>query len=54
MSRIKEAFAGGKAFIPFLTCGDPDLETTEAIVHAMAQPRARSSRPPMPGPCPAA
>ena len=37
MSRIKEAFAGGKAFIPFLTCGDPDLETTEAIVHAMAQ-----------------
>ena len=37
MSRISEAFAHGKAFIPFLTCGDPDLETTEAAVRAMAQ-----------------
>ena len=37
MSRIAEAFAHGKAFIPFLTCGDPDLETTEAAVRAMAQ-----------------
>lgn len=36
MSRIKEAFAGGKAFIPFITCGDPDLETTAAIVRSMA------------------
>ena len=36
MSRIAEAFAHGKAFIPFLTCGDPDLETTEAAVRAMA------------------
>ena len=36
MSRISEAFAHGKAFIPFLTCGDPDLETTEAAVRAMA------------------
>ena len=26
--RIQAAFAQGKAFIPFLTCGDPDLETT--------------------------
>ncbi len=32
MSRIKEAFAGGKAFIPFITCGDPDLETTAEVV----------------------
>ncbi len=32
MSRIKEAFANGKAFIPFITCGDPDLETTAACV----------------------
>ena len=32
MSRIKEAFAKGKAFIPFLTCGDPDLETTKKLV----------------------
>ena len=37
MSRISEAFTHGKAFIPFLTCGDPDLETTEAAVRAMAQ-----------------
>ena len=36
MSRIAQAFAHGKAFIPFLTCGDPDLETTEAAVRAMA------------------
>lgn len=26
-----------KAFIPFITCGDPDLETTAAIVRAMAK-----------------
>ncbi len=37
MNRIADAFARGKAFIPFLTCGDPDLETTEAAVRAMAQ-----------------
>lgn len=36
MSNIKKAFQSGKAFIPFLTCGDPDLETTSAIVRAMA------------------
>ena len=24
----------GKAFIPFITCGDPDLETTEAAIRA--------------------
>ena len=34
MSRIKSAFSDGKAFIPFITCGDPDLETTEKIVRA--------------------
>ncbi len=34
MSKIKEAFAGGKAFIPFITCGDPDLDTTKEIVRA--------------------
>lgn len=26
MSKIADAFAHGKAFIPFITCGDPDLE----------------------------
>lgn len=36
MSKIKEAFAKGKAFIPFITCGDPDLETTKAVVKSMA------------------
>ena len=34
MSRIKSAFADGKAFIGFITCGDPDLETTAAAVRA--------------------
>ena len=37
MSRIAEAFKNGKAFIPFLTCGDPDLETTAAIIRACAE-----------------
>lgn len=32
MSKIKSAFENGKAFIPFITCGDPDLETTAKIV----------------------
>ena len=36
MSNIKTAFQNGNAFIPFITCGDPDLETTEALVYAMA------------------
>lgn len=35
MSRIQEAFQKKKAFIPFITCGDPDLETTEKLVYAM-------------------
>lgn len=34
MSRIAKAFENGKAFIPFITCGDPDLETTAAAVRA--------------------
>ncbi len=36
MSNIAKAFEGGKAFIPFVTCGDPDLETTAKIVREMA------------------
>ena len=32
MSNIRKAFANGKAFIPFVTCGDPDLETTVRVV----------------------
>ena len=35
--RITEAFANGKAFIPFLTCGDPSLEVTEQLVYAMEE-----------------
>ena len=34
MSNIKKAFEQGKAFIAFITCGDPDLETTAAAVRA--------------------
>ncbi len=34
MSKIRKAFENGKAFIPFITCGDPDLETTAAVVRA--------------------
>ncbi|MBQ7175397.1 MAG: tryptophan synthase subunit alpha [Lachnospiraceae bacterium] len=37
MSNIKKAFEKGKAFIPFITCGDPDLDTTEAAVRQMAE-----------------
>lgn len=37
MSKIHTAFEGGKAFIPFVTCGDPDLETTGAVVRAMVE-----------------
>ena len=32
MSNIRKAFDNGKAFIAFVTCGDPDLETTGAVV----------------------
>ena len=35
IDRIKEAFENGKAFIPFITSGDPSLETTEQLVYAM-------------------
>ena len=34
MSKIKNAFANGKAFIPFITCGDPDVTTTAEVVRA--------------------
>ena len=37
MSNIAKAFEKGKAFIPFVTCGDPDLETTAKVVRAMAE-----------------
>lgn len=37
MSNIAKAFANGKAFIPFITCGDPDLDTTAAVVRAAVE-----------------
>ena len=37
MSKIRKAFENGKAFIPFITCGDPDLATTEAAVREAAR-----------------
>ncbi len=33
--KVKEAFNKGKAFIAFLTCGDPDIETTERLIAEM-------------------
>ncbi len=36
MSRIQEAFKG-KAFIAFITGGDPDMETSEKLILAMAE-----------------
>ncbi len=37
MSNIKKAFENGKAFIAFITCGDPDLETTAEVVKEAAR-----------------
>lgn len=37
MSKIGKAFENGKAFIAFVTGGDPDLETTEQILYAMEE-----------------
>ncbi len=35
MSKIHEAFENGKAFIAFVTGGDPDLDTTKKIIKEM-------------------
>lgn len=37
MTKVQEAFKNKKAFIPFITAGDPDLETTGKIITAMAE-----------------
>jgi len=37
MSKISQAFSEGPAFIPFITGGDPDLETTEKLLCALAE-----------------
>ncbi len=37
MSKIRRAFSAGKAFIPFITGGDPDIETTEKLLFALVE-----------------
>ena len=37
MNRINEAFVSGKAFIPFITGGDPDGETTEKVLYTLVE-----------------
>ncbi|WP_338470613.1 tryptophan synthase subunit alpha [Niallia sp. XMNu-256] len=37
MNKIERIFADGKAFIPFITAGDPSLEVTEQLVVEMAK-----------------
>lgn len=37
MSNLRKAFDHGKAFVAFITCGDPDLETTAKAVRAIAE-----------------
>lgn len=37
MNKIQKAFKNGKAFIGFVTAGDPDLETSEKILLQMAK-----------------
>jgi len=37
MSRVSEVFYNKKAFIPFITAGDPNLGITEQLVPAMAE-----------------
>ena len=35
MSKIREAFKNGKAFIPFLTAGDPSLDKTAEFIQEL-------------------
>lgn len=37
MNKIEQAFNDKKAFIPFVTAGDPDLDTTKEILLAMQE-----------------
>lgn len=37
MTDIKTAFENGKAFIPFVTAGDPDLDTTAKLLVGMSE-----------------
>jgi len=35
MSNINKVFKNGKAFIPFITVGDPNIEITEKLIYAL-------------------
>ena len=35
MTEIADAFRNGKAFVAFVTCGDPDLETTKSVIRSL-------------------
>lgn len=37
MIKIRDAFDHGKAFVAFITCGDPDLETTAKVVRSAVE-----------------
>jgi tryptophan synthase alpha chain len=37
MNRLSQIFGNGKAFIPFITAGDPSIEVTEQLVLGMAE-----------------
>ena len=37
MNKIYEALKNKKAFIPFITCGDPDVTTTKAAILEMVK-----------------
>lgn len=35
MNRLEQAFSRGKAFIPFITAGDPSIDVTERLIYRM-------------------
>ena len=37
MSKIKDAFTKGKAFIPFISAGDHGIENTERYIRVMVK-----------------
>ena len=37
MNKIEQVFSNGKAFIPFITAGDPSMDITEQLVLQMAE-----------------
>ncbi|HBG43692.1 MAG TPA: tryptophan synthase subunit alpha, partial [Firmicutes bacterium] len=37
MSNLTHVFANGRALIPFITAGDPNLTTTEQLIAQMAR-----------------